>query len=129
MEHDKTFPFAAAIFDLDGTLLNSLHVWRQVDHHFFGARGIVPPEDYPRKIAGMSFAETVAYTIERFGLSESPEAVFQDGFIRWLYDIDAGGYDPRFGLVYVDYRSNCARTIKDSALWYRDVIAANGENL
>ena len=41
----------------------------------------------------------------------------------------ADGYDPRFGLVYVDYRNNCARTIKDSALWYRDVIAANGENL
>ena len=41
----------------------------------------------------------------------------------------AAGYDPRFGLVYVDYHNNCERTIKDSALWYRDVIAANGENL
>ena len=40
----------------------------------------------------------------------------------------ADGYDPRFGLVYVDYRSG-ERTVKDSALWYRDVIAANGENL
>ena len=41
----------------------------------------------------------------------------------------AEGYDPRFGLVYVDYRNNCERTIKDSALWYRDVIASNGETL
>ena len=41
----------------------------------------------------------------------------------------AAGYDPRFGLVYVDYHNNCERTIKDSALWYRDVIASNGENL
>ena len=41
----------------------------------------------------------------------------------------AAGYDPRFGLVYVDYHNNCERSIKDSALWYRDVIAANGENL
>ena len=41
----------------------------------------------------------------------------------------AAGYDPRFGLVYVDYHNNCERTIKDSALWSRDVIAANGENL
>ena len=41
----------------------------------------------------------------------------------------ADGYDPRFGLVYVDYHNNCERTVKDSALWYRDVIAANGENL
>ena len=41
----------------------------------------------------------------------------------------AAGYDPRFGLVYVDYHNNCERTIKDSALWYRDVIASNGEIL
>ena len=38
------------------------------------------------------------------------------------------GYDKRFGLVYVDYRTQ-KRTIKDSAYWYRDVIASNGENL
>lgn len=38
------------------------------------------------------------------------------------------GYDMRFGLVFVDYRTQ-QRTIKDSAYWYRDVIATNGENL
>ncbi len=68
-------PFDAAIFDLDGTLLDSLHVWRQVDERFFGARGIAVPEDYARDIAGMSFGETVAYTIDRFSLPDAPEAV------------------------------------------------------
>jgi beta-glucosidase len=34
----------------------------------------------------------------------------------------ASGYDKRFGMVYVDYASQ-DRTLKDSALWYRDVIA------
>ncbi|MGF6416122.1 GH1 family beta-glucosidase [Paraburkholderia sp. MM5482-R1] len=34
----------------------------------------------------------------------------------------ASGYDKRFGMVYVDYASQ-ERTLKDSALWYRDVIA------
>lgn len=38
------------------------------------------------------------------------------------------GYDKRFGLVYVDYRTQ-KRTVKDSAYWYRDVITCNGENL
>lgn len=38
------------------------------------------------------------------------------------------GYDKRFGVVYVDYRTQ-KRTIKDSAYWYRDVIATNGEIL
>ena len=34
------------------------------------------------------------------------------------------GYDKRFGIVHVDYRTQ-ARS-KDSALWYRDVIRRNG---
>ena len=74
----NSIPFDAAIFDLDGTLLDSLHVWRQVDERFFGARGIAIPEDYVRDIAGMSFGETVAYTINRFNLPEAPEAVIAE---------------------------------------------------
>jgi len=34
----------------------------------------------------------------------------------------------RFGLIHVDYRDG-RRTLKDSALWYRDVIASNGASL
>ncbi|MFI6501161.1 GH1 family beta-glucosidase [Nonomuraea typhae] len=37
----------------------------------------------------------------------------------------AEGYRRRFGIVHVDYATQ-ARTPKDSALWYRDVIAGNG---
>ncbi|MET0403185.1 MAG: GH1 family beta-glucosidase [Cystobacter sp.] len=35
------------------------------------------------------------------------------------------GYSQRFGIVWVDYKTQ-QRIPKDSALWYRDVIAANG---
>jgi len=48
------------------------------------------------------------------------------GFFYWSlldnYEWDSG-YDKRFGLVHVDYATQ-ARTPKDSALWYRDTIAA-----
>ena len=40
----------------------------------------------------------------------------------------ADGYDPRFGMVHVNYQTQ-KRTIKDSGYWYKEVIAANGENL
>ncbi|HZM77071.1 MAG TPA: GH1 family beta-glucosidase [Candidatus Limnocylindrales bacterium] len=39
---------------------------------------------------------------------------------EWAY-----GYDKRFGLVHVDY-STQERLLKDSALWFRKVIADNG---
>jgi beta-glucosidase len=44
---------------------------------------------------------------------------FLDNF-EWAY-----GYDKRFGLVHVDYGTQ-RRRIKDSGLWFRDVIANNG---
>ncbi len=40
----------------------------------------------------------------------------------------AEGYRYRFGLVHVDFQTQ-QRTLKDSARWYAQVIAANGANL
>jgi len=34
------------------------------------------------------------------------------------------GYDPRFGLIYVDYETQ-QRILKDSAEWYRQIIETN----
>ena len=38
----------------------------------------------------------------------------------------AHGYSKRFGLVYVDFDDGQRRILKDSAHFYRSVIAANG---
>lgn len=38
------------------------------------------------------------------------------------------GYDRRFGLVFVDYRTQ-ERIPKDSACWYAQIIKENGKNL
>lgn len=53
------------------------------------------------------------------------------GYFYWSFldNFEWGsGYEERFGLVHVDYRTQ-ARIPKDSCQWYRDVMAANGENL
>ena len=42
---------------------------------------------------------------------------------EWAY-----GYSERFGMVYVDYQTQ-KRTVKDSGLFYKEVIASNGEIL
>ena len=38
------------------------------------------------------------------------------------------GYDPRFGLIYVNYQTQ-ERIVKDSGYWYRRVIETNGDEL
>ena len=53
------------------------------------------------------------------------------GYLHWSF-LDnfewALGYNERFGLVYVDYRTQ-ERILKDSARWYAQVIKCNGSNL
>ncbi len=63
----------ACIFDLDGTLMDSMGVWYRVDQQFFLSKGMVLPEDYQKSIAHMSFYDIARYTIDRFHLTETPE--------------------------------------------------------
>ena len=53
-------------------------------------------------------------------------------YAHWRCSADfewAQGYKDRFGMVFVDYPSPEAQPIKDSARWYRDVVASNGASL
>lgn len=63
--------FEAAIFDLDGTLLNSMDVWEQIDISFLKKRNLPVPADYVTEICARSFEEAAQYTIDLFGLSET----------------------------------------------------------
>lgn len=63
------------IFDLDGTLLDSLWVWDAVDAAFLQRRGLAVPPDYAQAIAHLAFPEAAAYTIARFGLPETVDEV------------------------------------------------------
>ncbi len=59
------------------------------------------------------------------------EGVPIDGYFQWSFMDNFEwneGYRFRFGLVHVDYQTQ-VRTPKDSAYWYRDVIASNGANI
>ena len=61
----------------------------------------------------------------RHGMNEGADV---RGYFQWsiLDNFEwAEGYKQRFGLVHVDYETQ-RRTLKDSACWYRDIIAAGG---
>lgn len=68
----------AAIFDLDGTLLDSMWVWKQIDHDFLAKRGIEVPPDYMLAVAHLGAYQTAVYTAERFGFSETPEELIAE---------------------------------------------------
>ena len=56
----------AVIFDLDGSLVDSMWVWAQVDRIFMEKYNLIPPEDYHKAIEGMSYTETAKYFIDTF---------------------------------------------------------------
>ncbi len=58
----------AMLFDLDGTLVDSMWMWKQIDIEFLGRYGYECPEDLQKAIEGMSFSETAVYFKERFDL-------------------------------------------------------------
>lgn len=70
--------FKGGIFDLDGTLLDSVGMWAKIDHDFLGKRGFDVPDDYIISIGHLKFHEIAVYTIERFGLTETPEEVISE---------------------------------------------------
>jgi HAD superfamily hydrolase (TIGR01509 family) len=70
--------FKAIIFDLDGTLIDSMWIWKQIDIDFLKKRHIDFPEDLQKEIEGMSFTETAHYFKNRFKIEESIEAIQEE---------------------------------------------------
>src|SRR5690242_3725960 len=68
----------AVIFDMDGTLIDSIWVWEQVDIDYLKKRNIELPEDLRRNIEGLSFKETALYFQNRFGIEDSIEVIMQE---------------------------------------------------
>lgn len=68
----------AVIFDLDGTLVDSMWMWYEIDVEYLGRFGIRVPEGLQASIEGMSFSETAAYFKERFQIPDSIEKMKAD---------------------------------------------------
>ncbi|MDO5603105.1 MAG: HAD family phosphatase [Oscillospiraceae bacterium] len=67
-----------AVFDLDGTLLDSTRLWEKIDTAFLAARKIALPADYMQTVNSMEFSQAACYTIERFQLQETPQALMRE---------------------------------------------------
>ncbi len=64
-----------AIFDLDGTLIDSMYVWEKVDRDFLAQRGIPVTAEYTDAMRKMFFETAAQYTIETYHLKETVEEI------------------------------------------------------
>jgi HAD superfamily hydrolase (TIGR01509 family) len=69
----------AVIFDLDGTLIDSMGIWEEVDRVFLGRRNIeVPPDLFEDVSMGNNFPGLAQHFKERFDLKESIEEIMKE---------------------------------------------------
>lgn len=93
----------AAIFDMDGTLVDSLffwgHFWRDLGKTFLGKENFLPPESLDRSVRTMIFTEAMAYVKEALAISATAEEVVQFAaenladFYRYKVHAKAGVYE------------------------------------
>ncbi|MCQ2418021.1 MAG: HAD family phosphatase [Oscillospiraceae bacterium] len=69
--------FKGCIFDMDGTLLDSMEMWHHLDCRFLQENGITPPADISETVKNMTIERSAAYFTERFSLSMTPQQVIQ----------------------------------------------------
>ena len=58
----------AVFFDLDGTLIDSMHIWKDIDIEFLVRFGFELPPTLQKEIEGISFKDTAIYFKKRFSL-------------------------------------------------------------
>ena len=81
-----------AIFDVDGTLLDSMFIWEEAVDRTLRHKGIVPEEGLIDAIMHMSMEEGAAYVKERYRLPESSEEILTGivAVVEQFYREEAG---------------------------------------
>ncbi len=118
------------IFDLDGTFIDSMNVWHEVDLEFFRRRNMDIPPEYKDNIKKMPFDAAASYTKEAYGIKESVEEIIQE----WHdLSIDAYKYHVKLKAGAKEFLEECKKhdikigyaTASEDSLC-KTVLQANG---
>lgn len=67
-----------AIFDADGTLLDSMSIWDTLGENYLRSKGKVPRENLRETFRDMSLRQAAEYYRQSYGLTESPEKIVEE---------------------------------------------------
>ena len=88
----------AAIFDMDGTLLDSMNEWRKLNCSFVREQGIELTPEQEKDLLSMSGMMVVEYVKERFGI-ETPFSTLLDRSSRLMEQPYRTGLPPKDGAI------------------------------
>ncbi len=86
-----------AIFDVDGTLLDSMPTWHDLGSHYLRRLGLDAEPGLNEKLFTLSFEEGAAYMRERYHLSQDPAMIIQE-ILHMIADFYAEEVDFKPGM-------------------------------
>lgn len=95
-----------AIFDVDGTLLDSMEIWEDAGARYLRRVGAEPEKDLGEILYPMTMAESAEYVKERYQLSFSPDEIIQ-GVLDTVRD-------------FYFYEAPIKPGVKELLLWMRE---------
>lgn len=123
------------IFDLDGTLIDSMKIWYDVDRNFLREHGVTdPPADVSEKVKKMTVDKSSQYFIDRFHLNVTKEYVIKriEDMVREEYEkniplkpcvnetldmLDEKGIP--YGVATATYKALAEAVMKRCGIWDR----------
>lgn len=80
-----------AIFDIDGVLLDTLKVWKNLGSRYLKARGITPHENTDNILFSMSMEEGAEYLKNTYALSDGTDKILADinKMLKEFYECEA----------------------------------------
>lgn len=67
-----------AIFDLDGTLLDSMYIWDTIGVDYLKQKGITPESNFRETVKPMSLYQSACYAKERYNIADSTDVIMSD---------------------------------------------------
>lgn len=67
-----------AVFDLDGTLLDSMHIWSTFASDYLRSKGIDPKTDVDARLSAASMQQAAGYFREEYGFVQTEEEIIDD---------------------------------------------------
>ena len=138
LNNDRTPPAGSPLNDLDWPIVPQslydllVYIWKDYGYK----KMLITENGFATRDSLRSLEQTIHDDARVHYIGSHLEAVHRamqagapiKGYYAWslLDNFEwAYGYDPRFGIVHVDYATQ-KRTLKDSAKWYKQTIAQGG---
>ena len=134
----------AIIFDIDGTLCDSMGVWTEVDDIFLKKYHLTEPEGFHEGMEGKSYSETADYFLELFPELPHTRQQLEDEWHEMVYDIytkemslKKGAYEfivemkkigIKLGIATSNSRDLAVGLLKSNGIWeYLDSVWTSDE--